>query len=176
MPSCGCGCGGDAAPGKTYIRYHHPRRPRLKFWEEYPPPVPDGDCLRWRGPHHSQGYGLCGEVSNGSQYAHRVAWMRAHGPIPESLEIDHVKARGCRFRDCVNPAHLEPVTQRENLLRAEIGGDWGQAAKTHCPQGHEYTEDNTYRYARKDGTSERHCKACRTAHKRAYRARRASKF
>lgn len=141
------------------------RRPKL--WEEYPEPLPDGACLRWQGPHHSQGYGLCGEVGNGSQYAHRVAWMRANGPIPADLVIDHVKTRGCRFKDCVNLAHLEPVTQAENIRRGGATGDWGQALKTHCPQGHPYDKANTYHYTRKDGRAERHCKTCVRARKQA---------
>lgn len=154
------------------------QRRRPKLWEEYPPPVWDGDCLRWQGPHHSQGYGLCGEVGNGSPYAHRVAWMREHGPIPDDLVIDHVRERGCRFRDCVNVEHLEPVPQDVNADRGQddgkFGGDWGQADKEECPEGHAYDEANTYHYTRKDGRKERHCKTCVRAAKQRYRERRAA--
>jgi hypothetical protein len=45
--------------------------------------------------------------------AHRFAYELLVGPIPEDLELDHL----CRVRHCVNPAHLEPVTHLENILR-----------------------------------------------------------
>lgn len=51
----------------------------------------------------------------------------------------------------MNPEHLEPVTPAENARRAA-------AAVTHCPKGHEYTEENTY--LRPD-TGHRLCKRCR---------------
>ena len=50
---------------------------------------------------------------------HRVVYEHRVGPIPKGLDLDHVKARGCRSRACVNPAHLEPVTTRVNVLRGE---------------------------------------------------------
>jgi hypothetical protein len=90
--------------------------------------------------------------------AHRKAYTDAFGPIPEGLEIDHL----CRVRHCVNPDHLEAVTHVENMRRAhEVWGftSWGaqaNAGKTHCPQGHEYTEANTY--ARQRGS--RDCRTC----------------
>ncbi len=64
--------------------------------------------------------------------------------IPEGLEIDHL----CRVRNCINPEHLEAVTQRENFLR-------GIAVKTHCKRGHEYSAENTRVYHRA-----RHCRLC----------------
>lgn len=144
-----------------------------KHWNEYPAPVRDGGCLRWQGPKHSQGYGLCGEVGNGSQYAHRVAYERAFGAIPDGLVVDHVRDRGCRYRDCVEPAHLEAVTQVENARRGGFeGGDWGQADKTECPSGHPYDAANTYVWTdQKTGRQERGCRACRLAAKHRYRAR-----
>lgn len=46
--------------------------------------------------------------------AHRYSYELLVGPIPDGLTIDHL----CRNRACVNPDHMEPVTQRENLRRA----------------------------------------------------------
>jgi hypothetical protein len=84
------------------------------------------------------------------------------------MVVDHL----CSVRHCVNPAHLEPVTQKVNVRRGKKG-DKGkktgamQKAKTHCPAGHEYDEENTY--TSKKGC--RHCKQCRRDRRAAQRAR-----
>lgn len=146
-----------------------------KGWRDYPPPLLDGKCLRWQGPHSPEGYGRLGVKAYGTSHAHRAAWIRAHGPIPENLVIDHVAARGCKFRDCVNVEHLEPVTQKVNMERGGAQfGDWGQADKTECPAGHPYDEINTYTYKTKDGSTERHCRTCRRAAKQRYKAKKRS--
>jgi len=49
------------------------------------------------------------------RYAHRLAYERAKGSIPAGLQIDHL----CRVRECVNPDHLEAVSQRENIRRGK---------------------------------------------------------
>lgn len=71
--------------------------------------------------------------------AHRVSYQLLVGEIPIGLQLDHL----CRVRGCVNPAHLEPVTRRENILRGE-GASARCAAATHCPQGHPYAGANLY--------------------------------
>lgn len=65
------------------------------------------------------------------QLAHRLAYEFIRGPIPDGLQLDHL----CRVRRCVNPAHLEPVSQRENLIRGE-GWAGKNARKTTCNKGH----------------------------------------
>lgn len=71
----------------------------------------------------------------------------------------------CHNPSCTNPEHIEMMTQSEHMKRHGAGGDWGQADKTHCPQGHPYDEANTYHWR-----NERHCRECRKAAKRRYRA------
>jgi hypothetical protein len=69
-------------------------------------------CWLWTGYLNHQGYGTLwdGEMVAG---AHRVAYRLEVGAIPEDLVLDHL----CRVRNCVNPAHLEPVTSAENTRR-----------------------------------------------------------
>jgi hypothetical protein len=97
--------------------------------------------------------------------AHRVAYEALIGPIPDGLQLDHL----CRNRACVNPLHTEPVTQIENIRRGEAGVPSGsqQRAKTHCPQGHPYSQGNTY--IRKNG--HRMCRTCNAAAQRRLRRR-----
>jgi hypothetical protein len=94
-------------------------------------------CLVWTAYTLYNGYGRFG-VSSKIHYAHRVAYGAAFGEIPAGLVLDHL----CRVRACVNATHLEPVTNRENILRGETIMA-ANVAKTHCPQGHEYNSENT---------------------------------
>ena len=92
--------------------------------------------------------------------AHRFFYEMLIGPISEDLVLDHL----CRNTSCVNPAHLEPVTNRENLDRGV--SPCGKKFFTHCKHGHEFTRENTYR--RKDGS-----RKCRTCHLALMKCRRA---
>lgn len=117
------------------------------FWSRVNVRGPD-DCWEWlRGK--SEGYGSFANT-NGSDRAHRISYELLVGPVPEGLELDHL----CRNRCCVNPAHLEPVTRRENILRGD-GLTANRARKTHCIRGHEFTPENT----RWKGTR-RNCREC----------------
>jgi hypothetical protein len=84
--------------------------------------------------------------------AHHVAWELLVGPIPDGLEVDHL----CRRPSCVNPAHMEWVTHRENMLRGRTIAAY-HASKTLCDHGHPFDEANTY--VRPDGRG-RQCRAC----------------
>ena len=114
---------------------------------------PNCGCWLWTGALDRGGYGRCGQDK-----AHRVSYYLFKGDIPEGLDLDHL----CRVRSCVNPDHLEPVTRSINCLRGDTGKVGGNGAKTHCLQGHEYTEENTYL----DSKGKRHCIKCK---KLAYR-------
>jgi hypothetical protein len=84
--------------------------------------------------------------------AHRWAYEFLRAEIPEGLHIDHL----CRNRACVNPWHLEPVTNRVNGLRGESVAAQ-HARKTHCIRGHEFTTENTYPIKNGKGRGCREC-------------------
>ena len=110
---------------------------------------PDG-CWQWQMKLTTGGYGKwChdGRVTP----AHRRVYELLVGPIPDGLDLDHL----CRNRGCVNPEHLEPVTNRENVLRG-ISPHARNARRTHCAQGHEFTAENI----RRDARGHRQCREC----------------
>jgi hypothetical protein len=83
-----------------------------RFTENYIP-VTESGCWLWVGALTSQGYGQMRGMNHRVTRAHRVAYELFKGPIPEGLYIDHL----CRVRCCVNPDHLEAVTQFVNMAR-----------------------------------------------------------
>jgi hypothetical protein len=101
-------------------------------------------CWEWRGGVGDRGYGLIrlGRVQTGTRSTfrvHRVAYQVMVTELPQDLELDHL----CRNHRCWNPEHLDPVPHRENVLRGESPSAY-HAKATHCPQGHPYSEANTY--------------------------------
>lgn len=118
-------------------------------------------CWLWEGGKTKGGYGTF-KFQRRTVMAHRFAYESFVGTIPEGLHLDHL----CRVRHCVNPAHLEPVANRENVLRGDTIPA-RNAVKTHCPQGHEYSEVNTYIHP--DGR--RTCRMCQQRHDSLYKAR-----
>lgn len=110
----------------------------------------EAGCWIWQCRVDRHGYGKIG-INRTSKLAHRVSYETFVGPIPEGLQLDHL----CRVRACVNPAHLEPVTHRENGRRG-TGFAARCARKTHCPRGHAYDEANT----RISPQGSRICRAC----------------
>ncbi len=125
-------------------------------------PEPNSGCWLWLGAVTHDGYARAGTGAFGTRYAHRIIFERERGPIPAGLELDHV----CRVRSCVNPAHLEIVSHRENNARGTSPTS-GHARKTHCFRGHAFDEKNTYSWRRAPG---RYCRACRRDRERARRA------
>lgn len=137
---------------------------QARFWSKVTLPNEQG-CMLWLSPPLSTGYGQFW-LKGRKVTAHRVSYFLAYGGIPAGLHIDHVKARGCRHRHCVAPAHLEAVTMAENNRRSE-SAPAKNARKTHCKRGHVFDGPNTFI----DPRGGRHCRACQALHQRAYRAR-----
>jgi hypothetical protein len=121
---CECGCGEHTRIARTTdkrwgsvagqpVRFvnGHQRRLTAPAWIEedrgYETP-----CWVWQRAMYDSGYGAMafqGRMHN----AHRGVYLRFIGPIPDDLQLDHL----CRVRACVNPDHMEPVTNAVNIQR-----------------------------------------------------------
>lgn len=90
---------GGALPAPVWVR----------FWQKV---ERTDECWLWAGAVNDSGYGA---IWDGYRlvYAHRLSYEMHGGAIPDGMQLDHL----CRVRRCVNPAHLEPVTHRENIDR-----------------------------------------------------------
>ncbi|HVI41535.1 MAG TPA: HNH endonuclease signature motif containing protein [Anaerovoracaceae bacterium] len=111
---------------------------------------PDTTCWNWIANKNQRGCGrFC--IKHGIfNMAYRFSYELFKGQIPKGLTIDHL----CRNTSCVNPAHLEAVTIKENILRG-FGHAAMNSRKTHCPRGHPLTQDNVYH-----SNGQRRCKTC----------------
>lgn len=123
----------------------------------------DNGCRIWLGATNGKaGYGKMFDGIR-SEYVHRIAYRVFIGEIPKGLTIDHVLERGCTSRKCIEPTHLEAVTITENHARRPL--------PTHCKNGHEYNEKNTYWQTRRD-IDTRQTISCRVCHANRERTRR----
>lgn len=117
------------------------------------------NCWVWTGYTNRNGYGEYASPHLTTRLVHRISYALINGGVPD-MPLDHL----CRNKACCNPGHLEPVDNLTNVRRSSIGRHHGD--KTHCPQGHEYTEENTEVW---NGT--RACRTCKRQRKRDARAR-----
>lgn len=139
---CKCGCG-DPAPlaKRTNTCYGHvkgqpinyiPGHQNRKSPQRYI--VADDGCWVWQGAvvTNVRGTHPYGKVvkridsKDVTYLAHRIAYEQAVGPIPKGLVIDHL----CRNTLCVNPDHLEAVTQRVNVARGNLNGQLDRSLTT----------------------------------------------
>ncbi len=122
----------------------------------------DDECWLWTRPPTNNGYAVF-SANYQSAYAHRVAYQLGRGRIvPSFLVVDH----RCGNRLCMNPYHLKAVKERVNILRGN-GACAVNSRKTHCPQGHEYSESNI-KWKTKQGRQYRQCKPCLDAQNATY--------
>lgn len=162
--------GQNAEALPTPSRSHHADRSRATLPTRQFRPIPDSvlrradefmalvavgaadACWPWLGTKTPKGYGNFARFR-----AHRIAYRLAKGPIPDEMALDHL----CRNPSCVNPSHLEAVTDRENTLRGD-GPSAMAARSTHCKNGHEYTQDSSRTRIRRDtGREYRDCLICK---------------
>ena len=126
-----------------------------RFWLQTAP-CPITGCWFWVGACINKGYGVM-RINGKNVGAHRFSWELANGKIPAGMFIDHY---ACENPNCVNPDHLRPASNRENILRGDTPAS-RNLAKRCCPKcGGEYTMTNK-------GT--RKCQACITSKQRSKR-------
>jgi hypothetical protein len=121
-------------------------------------------CLHFTG-HVRSGYGYFALSHRRTVLAHRYAWERVHGEIPDDLTIDHVchdpdlcgGGPTCPHRRCADVSHLTLATRGDNARRGRRVTN-GNERKTHCKHGHEFTPENT---GRNSTSGSRYCRACR---------------
>lgn len=123
-----------------------------------------GQCWLYDGYLNPDGYGWA-RADGKSQRTHRAVFEAFFGPIPDGLVLDHL----CRNRACYNPSHLDPVSQGENTRRGLQGAL--RERRTHCPQGHEYTPENTREHRNKNNTTVQECRTCNRVRMRRQRAK-----
>lgn len=135
--------------------------PKVRFERKYIV-APSGHWI-WTAHTLPNGYGQMDK-----KYAHRLSYEFYVGPIPGGMVIDHL----CRVRNCVNPDHLQAVTQKINVRRGRVSDAISAsnarrgAERTHCPHGHEFTEENTWIETKKSGNKMRRCKTCRKSQRK----------
>lgn len=116
-------------------------------------------CWIWTGGSRGKGYG--GARCFGKNYlAHRLAYECLIGKIPDNMVLDHL----CRNRNCVNPDHLEPVTNKTNVLRGN-GVTARNSKKEFCIHGHRLSGNNI---AKVKGKNERRCRKCHNIRRAKY--------
>lgn len=122
-------------------------------------------CWIWTASTNPQGYGVF-RLGGKAVGAHRAAWALLVGSIPPGLEVDHL----CRVRNCVNPDHMELVTQKVNMARGSVYVLMAArfAAITECKHGHPFTPENTGTHT----GGRRYCKTCKKQRLREYEKRR----
>lgn len=140
-----------AAPVPAWKTKHSlgPRPAAVRFWEKVDLNGAGG-CWLWEASLFLSGYGQF-QIGHTKIRAHRWAYEREFGPVPDGMVLDHL----CRVRRCVNPAHLEAVTERENVLRGE-GPSAHNARKTQCINRHPFDHANT----RRTPNGKRVCRRC----------------
>jgi hypothetical protein len=118
----------------------------------------EGGCWLWTGRTYPNGYG---------QTTYRGKVTRVHRKVYElhyGVTLDRwvYVCHSCDVKLCCDPAHLWPGTSKDNSVDAVRKGRHQGQLKTHCPQGHEFTPENTYYKPdyNGNGIKSRACKEC----------------
>ena len=116
----------------------------------------ENECWKWNASKNNKGYGQFG-VNKIAKSTHRISYIIHKGEIPKGLMICHT----CNNPPCVNPNHLYAGTGKDNAQQAVKDGLLAPQQKTHCINGHEFTEENTFLRVRKGRGTTRVCRECK---------------
>lgn len=133
-----------------------PKNPEDRWWSKV---VKTEHCWLWTGRLNKDGYGSFDihrrrEGIHKSFLAHKWGYESFVGTIANGFELDHT----CRIRNCVRFDHLEVVTHGDNIRRGTAAQR--RRARTHCPKGHPYDEENTAWRRKPSGGYQRVCREC----------------
>jgi hypothetical protein len=113
--------------------------------------INSSDCWIWNRGLDGKGYGQLW-LNGKCQRAHRVSYMLYHNvTLTPQEKLRHT----CDTPRCINPNHLLIGSQQQNMADMIIRGRHWSTQKTHCKNGHQFDEENTYRYKER-----RSCKQC----------------
>lgn len=133
-----------------------------RFWVKVDRRAPD-ECWPWLGGRGSTGnaYGRFSQSHGVPRPAHQVAWEIANNaPFPAGKLGCH----SCDNPSCVNPAHIWPGTQSENVRDCVAKGRNHDLTRTHCTRGHELTDANRAPVVGQVGR----CRICAREYSKAY--------
>jgi len=122
----------------------------LERFEEKYVTEPNTGCWLWIAALDPHGYGKFRWNGDNDRRAHRYSYITYREPIPPGLVLDHL----CRVKPCVNPQHLQAVTDRVNVLRG-VGVAAQNAKKPTCTMGHPLEGTNLKRLGNR-----RRCRKC----------------
>lgn len=118
------------------------KKDTLRFWSKV---VFTEGCWLWMAAKDKLGYGFF-SLARRSVRPYRVSLALSGASLKKGLVVDHL----CRNPQCVNPAHLEQVTVKENTRRGlSVGNTWSRGSKN----GQAKLTPNQVIAARKDYTS-----------------------
>jgi hypothetical protein len=138
-------------------RRYTPEERVAHFWEKVDRA---GACWIWTGSLSVRGYGQVRQPGTRIlARAHVVAYALAKGPVPKGAVLHHT----CGEKRCVNPDHLEPITQRQHTREHPENVATRKARQTHCEHGHAFTPENIYWTRR----GHRQCRECTLSRQRA---------